>query len=345
MDDDDDEEEWRPVPGISEDKILVSSYGRYRIRLKANSKMTPPLTGTPKKSGYVAVCLNGKIHYLHRLVCMAFHGLCPQGHTCDHVNKIRHDNRSKNLRWASSAQQRSNQRAIKKPPRTRKAVFVRHQDWPSSVPWRRFGSGLEAYKTWKINNVVTALKRNGRVGEWFIQRTLCQNNLDDEVWVQVDTRTRVSNMGRAQTKDNLGEGWSAKFFPTATQDRSYATINGHKSFHRVVFFAFGGTLREGETVDHINGDTSDNKFCNLRAATYSEQAHNKQTPKTNRHSTAVLARLSRAPQSQWEFFPSISEASKLLSERTSLKFFAGSIHHVLAGNRAEHRGYHFRHAV
>lgn len=60
----------------------------------------------PRKSslyGYFAVSLSidGKTYqrYIHRLICEAFHGPCPEGMECSHLNGDNIDNRPKNLKW------------------------------------------------------------------------------------------------------------------------------------------------------------------------------------------------------------------------------------------------------
>jgi len=38
--------------------------------------------------------------YIHRLVCEAYHGPCPPGMQCRHLNGTRDDNRPENLEWS-----------------------------------------------------------------------------------------------------------------------------------------------------------------------------------------------------------------------------------------------------
>lgn len=59
--------------------------------------------------GYIAVCLtvDGKSQskYIHRLVCSAFHGSCPEGkRDAHHKNNCRGNNVPENLEWLSSQQ-------------------------------------------------------------------------------------------------------------------------------------------------------------------------------------------------------------------------------------------------
>lgn len=46
-----------------------------------------------------------------RMVCEAFHGPAPLGMDCDHINRIRDDNRPENLRWVTRAENLENRSA------------------------------------------------------------------------------------------------------------------------------------------------------------------------------------------------------------------------------------------
>lgn len=51
--------------------------------------------------------------------------------------------------------------------------------------------------------------------------------------------------------------------------------------HRLAWFYITGKWPAGQ-IDHINGDRSDNRFCNLRIATHSENQHNRGRQINNR---------------------------------------------------------------
>lgn len=105
------EEVWKPVAGL-ESFYEISSDGRLRShdrRANAGQPSGRLIRGRVLKptlhDGYPRACLrgaSGKAEYMfvHRLVCAAYHGPCPDGHQVAHKNGIRTDNRAVNLRWA-----------------------------------------------------------------------------------------------------------------------------------------------------------------------------------------------------------------------------------------------------
>jgi hypothetical protein len=67
-----------------------------------------------------------------------------------------------------------------------------------------------------------------------------------------------------------------------THERGYVSflIDGKKYLgHRLAWLYVHGSI-PGQ-IDHINGVTSDNRLCNLRPATSSQNCHNAKKPKSN----------------------------------------------------------------
>ena len=69
----------------------------------------------PQKSGYVYVWVDRGFGRhtvpVHRLVCMAFHGIrgYEEGLYVDHINTVRSDNRAENLRWVTPKENANNE--------------------------------------------------------------------------------------------------------------------------------------------------------------------------------------------------------------------------------------------
>ena len=53
------------------------------------------------------MCIGDKKEPLHRVILTTFVGKS-SGHSVDHINRIRHDNRLSNLRWATRSEQMLN---------------------------------------------------------------------------------------------------------------------------------------------------------------------------------------------------------------------------------------------
>ena len=69
-----------------------------------------------------------------------------------------------------------------------------------------------------------------------------------------------------------GHNWYA-FRNKVIQNKPYKQIT--ESLHRFLLMP-----NKGQEVDHINGDTLDNRRCNLRVCTHAENTHNSRKPKT-----------------------------------------------------------------
>ena len=104
------DELWVPLSDFPD--YEVSSLGRVRSwkgpggRASARSREPKILRSPANSKGYpvnVFLSASGKRHTktLHVLIATAFHGPCPRGFECSHLNGIRADCRAKNLRWES----------------------------------------------------------------------------------------------------------------------------------------------------------------------------------------------------------------------------------------------------
>lgn len=112
-------ENWKPVPNF-EGYYEVSDIGRVRsVDRSVNRQYPDGRTCTVKRKGsirkldyrdgYAAVCLQADKRifkaYVHRLVCEAFNGACPDGKSIvAHCDGNPANNTAGNLRWATEAE-------------------------------------------------------------------------------------------------------------------------------------------------------------------------------------------------------------------------------------------------
>lgn len=109
-------------------------------------------------SGYMAVTLNKKTYYLHRLAFLYMTGEIPI--QVDHINRKRADNRWQNLRSATNAQNVMNSKLNKRNTSGFKGVTKRNKRFRAALSGRikgkpflkhlgYFATAEEAYKAYK----------------------------------------------------------------------------------------------------------------------------------------------------------------------------------------------------
>jgi hypothetical protein len=119
--------EWRPIPGFhdyeaSSDGEIRPVKPRYRIapvelflaeivgeKIKRRGQVIVPWIETRHRrdAARVALVIDGRRHreFVHRLVCLAFHGLPAEGLTdCCHIDDDSLNNRASNLKWGTHQQ-------------------------------------------------------------------------------------------------------------------------------------------------------------------------------------------------------------------------------------------------
>lgn len=91
------EEIWEIIPGYPNHKI--SNLGRIKGPKRAVPMKTPTSKGWPR----VSLSVNGisKTYFVHYLVALVFLGPRPKNLEIDHINGMKSDNRSVNLRYVT----------------------------------------------------------------------------------------------------------------------------------------------------------------------------------------------------------------------------------------------------
>lgn len=86
--------------------------------------------------------------------------------------------------------------------------------------------------------------------------------------------------GKYQTKDiYAGSPSVGNYRRTQIKKKRYSN-------HRIIWTMYFGDIPTGMEIDHINGDTLDNRICNLRLVTHLENMNNRKLHKNNKSGTA-----------------------------------------------------------
>ena len=95
-------EEWRGVDGFP--CYSVSNLGRVRYCSKRTNNVPRLVRPTSKGDwGHLKIKFHRSTDTtVHKLIATAFHGACPEGMECLHLNGIPGDNRATNLKWGTS---------------------------------------------------------------------------------------------------------------------------------------------------------------------------------------------------------------------------------------------------
>jgi hypothetical protein len=186
--------------------------------------------------------------------------------TCDHINRVRDDNRIENLRWASSSQQYENRRQAQS-----KSGATLYQVSQTGVLIRQFQSKVEAAKKLGIGrNTVYAYIASKKIlacGSMLV----CQlDQPEAEEWktLQIDgVSLQVSSLGRVKNS-------AATEGSVNTNGYMVYSFKGKKRYvHRLVARAFLGEPQSQDlVVHHIDSNRRNNKISNLEWVTLKENS-------------------------------------------------------------------------
>jgi hypothetical protein len=175
-------ETWKPY-----ESAWVSSLGRFKSSRGVVS------TPKPRKSGYVSIRINSKLHQIHVLMAIAF-GLPKRDDqdTVDHIDNNPPNNCLENLRWANQSEQiqhsyATNEDRGSSAPRLSKPVEGRKL---GAEEWVPYASGEEAARSLGLDQgQISACCRGGRKQtdgyefRWGVANEVAV--LEGEVWMDV----------------------------------------------------------------------------------------------------------------------------------------------------------------
>jgi len=372
-------EQWAAHPDYSPSEVLVSNYGRVATRGQAGvGEYEVCSIGCLTPQGYRKMNIDGKNKYVHILVCETFHGPKPNAKdiTVDHIEKYggdfvreRSDNRACNVRWATKKEQRENQ---KEKSANTTGVPVLARKVGSTDDWVSYASALAAGKALGIDSgniadVCNEKKSNKTAGGYVFKRDTSSLEVQGDLpreelgpeharfcvskerW-KVDPmshgRTRVSTRGRIQTKTPRGDAWGPRRTPRVIAGMVYATV-GKTGVHLVVWRTFcpNDTPTNGESIDHIDQDESNNALHNLRRATHSLQMRNRTMPLADDQAcvrTPVLAWKDGASIETAVRFVGVNAAARALNEQLDTTKFNPAHTSQAAHKGCKHNGWRFK---
>ena len=281
----------------------------FGVRVNCNGEVAGCYSGVPFLppvfAGVRKVWRNRKHIPVHKIVCTAFHGERPSpAHTVDHINRDHTDNRACNLRWATKSEQRHNQVAHEGPHgKCNKVRYKKIGEETWSPVFESFGS-LQAHLgccSGEISMFFSGKRKS--VAGCIFERVV--DVIPDEEWKAMGNM-EVSNMGRVKRK-----GLPPRF-PRLGKGMEYIMTKFHgksRPLHILVCIAFNGERpSEDHTVDHINGNKTDNRASNLRWATRKEQRENQRRKETAYRGHEVLGR--KIGSEEWVHFKTRMHAER-----------------------------------
>jgi hypothetical protein len=279
---------FKDIPGF-EGKYQASTHGRI-----FNKNRDEFATLKSRRTEYFDVKLNGINYSVSRIVATTFLKLDINNKKIlvDHINKIRTDNNLSNLRLVNVLQNSMNVDKSKSKQYTSKYKGISYcttrnskNKWKASFRFEKenytkyFDDEKRAVEYYN-KEIVRVVKEHAVINKWDGYSEIKKESVeiefkeDDEKWVNtfVSDDYMVSNYGQFYSliKDKI-IGKNPKLPSIGLM------INGkQKNFikHRLVYFSFNPKGDMKKDVDHINRNHKDNRLCNLRLATKSQNNRN-----------------------------------------------------------------------
>jgi hypothetical protein len=251
-----DNETWIKVNDELDD-LFISNIGRFHRKFMEKSY------GTLNKSGKMTLMYNKKKYNIADLVLLGFVSKRPSNkHFTYHIDNNCLNNNLNNLCWKLKSYDDFN---FEKTSKTKsKAINQLH----NNVIINEYISVKDAGEKTDINvsHISKCAIGDRKSAGGYQWEYIVDDDLTDEEWVTHKTGYDISNKGRVLAK----------------QGKTYGTLNDQKYYkfnkyavHRLVAETFIDNPENKKTVDHIDGDTTNNNVDNLRWATHTEQVANR----------------------------------------------------------------------
>lgn len=275
-------EEWATLP----ENMMLSSYmcsNHGQIYSHFSKKV---LSLSKNKSGYLVISLvndhkEKKSYLVSRLIYAAFNPDFDLTKTTDHMNRVRDDNKLTNLRESTMKEQAQN----RDPPENRDAgVIIMQMDATTGCVVNYWLSIKEILFTFpgidneEIEYTITSgvsIEIEGYL--WCRKRTDSFFTLDFD-WVNPIMPPNKGNITKVDfqvCREGLIRHNNGTITP-GSLDGGYRVITRFKwaiGVHRIICRTFNGPFPEGKNlVDHIDGNTINNRAENLEAVTAKENS-------------------------------------------------------------------------
>jgi hypothetical protein len=268
---------WKKLPAyLKLSKYNASNLGN--IKNIITGKLFDMINRKKTNWGYLKVKLtndDGKEtgYNVHILIAEAFHTK-PKGNvTVDHINRIKHDNRSENLRWATASEQGMNKsKVIEKFSRK---VLQYDLNMNLIKEWSGIPEILKSINNVKKRALYNACSKSIKYINYY-WKFKDMIPLEGEEWSEITinkTKIKASNLGRVMTNIKTGVIIDSSHLKNPKQ---YLKLHIKKKgfyAHRLIMVAFRNFDYDSDfVVNHIDGNYHNNKLSNLEIITQAENA-------------------------------------------------------------------------
>ncbi len=238
--------------------------------------------------GYKRVVFNGKEYKAHRIIYSLFKGVIADGLVIDHINQDKLDNRIENLRAVSNSENMKN-----------RSMLPNNTSGINGVSWYKNVQKYEAS--------ISVNKKRIRLGYYADINEAKKARLAAELkYANVKPNKPKFNKHKVlkisiknlREQFDYNDGFllrnTGRYVgkPITGNNTVYTVISFNDKpqlAHRLIYAWHNGEIGKGLVIDHINGDTKDNRIENLRAVTRTENGQNRKKASDNKSGTTGVS--------------------------------------------------------